>query len=125
MRAALVFGLLLTTISPAFANMGLGFGWGPTTQCFDPNSPPITVTDVPEGTTTLRFKLTDLDATNFNHGGGDVAFNGQETLPYGAFTYKGPCPPDPSRPHHYQLSLQALDANGALLSSAKAERSFP
>ena len=90
MRAALVFGLLLTTISPAAANMGLGFGWGPTKQCFDPNSPPITIADVPQRTATLRFKLTDLDAADFNHGGGDVNFQGQETLPYGAFTYKGP-----------------------------------
>lgn len=81
--------------------------------------------DVPQGTATLRFRLTDLDATDFNHGGDDVTFNGQETLPYGAFAYKGPCPPDPSRPHHYQLSLQALDANGVLLSTAKAQRSFP
>lgn len=125
MRLLLVCGLLVATSSAAYAGMSLGFRWGPTKQCFDTSSPPITVADVPDGTATLRFRLTDLDAANFNHGGGDVAFNGQETLPYGAFQYKGPCPPDPAKPHHYRLSLQALDADGAVLATAKAERRFP
>ncbi|MBN9275364.1 MAG: hypothetical protein J0J15_35015, partial [Mesorhizobium sp.] len=50
---------------------------------------------------------------------------GQTALPYGAFHYKGPCPPDPTKPHTYRLTMQALDANGAVLATAKAQRRFP
>ncbi len=125
MRLVLACAFLLAGGSAALAGMSLGFRWGPTGQCFDPNSPPITLADVPDGTVKLRFRMTDLDATGFNHGGGEVAFDGQETLGYGAFHYKGPCPPDPSRPHHYELSMQALDAGGKVLASARAERRFP
>ena len=125
MRIVLICGFLVATTSAAFAGMGVGFQWGPTKQCFDPNSPPISVRGVPAATRTLRFKLTDLNAVTFKHGGGDVAFGGQTALPYGAFHYKGPCPPDRTKPHTYRLTMQALDANGAVLATAKAQRRFP
>ena len=108
---------------PSLANaMGIGFDWGPTKKCFDPKSPPITVSGIPKGTKKLRFHLVDLNAIDFNHGGGTVEYKGSSKFAYGAFRYMGPCPPEP---HTYQMSVEALDAGGKVLGKAKATRKFP
>jgi phosphatidylethanolamine-binding protein (PEBP) family uncharacterized protein len=102
--------------------MSVSFEWGPTKKCFDPKSPPIALSGVPEGTKNLAIKMTDLNAVDYNHGGGTVAYSGQKSLPYGAFRYQGPCPP--SR-HTYQFTVKALDGSGKVLATAKARRPFP
>lgn len=102
--------------------MTLSFDWGPTTRCFDPNSPPIHVGDVPKGTKRLSFVMHDLDAPNFHHGGGSVRYLGNASLDYGAFHYKGPCPP---KQHTYRMTVTATDASGKVLAKAGAERKFP
>jgi phosphatidylethanolamine-binding protein (PEBP) family uncharacterized protein len=102
--------------------MNLSFDWGPTAPCFDPKSPPIKLGDVPDGTKELRFKMVDLDAPHFDHGGGTVKYAGKDSLPYGTFQYKGPCPPSP---HTYEISIEALDAGGNVLAEAKARKRFP
>jgi phosphatidylethanolamine-binding protein (PEBP) family uncharacterized protein len=102
--------------------MGLSLTWGPTAKCFDPKSPPISVSDVPSGTKTLRFEMHDLQAPGFHHGGGTVVYRGNGRFPYGAFTYKGPCPP---QPHIYRFIAEALDGSGKVLATASAERRFP
>lgn len=118
--AALAAALIL---APGLASaMGLSFQWGPTKKCFDPKSPPISVSDVPEGTKKLRFEMHDLQAPNFHHGGGTVAYRGKDNFPYGAFAYKGPCPP---KPHVYRFTAKALDGGGKVLATASAERRFP
>jgi phosphatidylethanolamine-binding protein (PEBP) family uncharacterized protein len=113
---------LAATTSAASADMGMEFDWGPTKTCFDPNSPPITLSAVPRGTSKLVFRMVDRNAVGFNHGGGTVVYSGQKSLPYGAFRYKGPCPP---QPHTYQITVKALDAAGKTLATARAERRFP
>jgi phosphatidylethanolamine-binding protein (PEBP) family uncharacterized protein len=105
----------------AFA-MGLSFDWGPTKACFDPKSPPMSVSDVPAGTKRLRIHMTDLDAPRFHHGGGTVAYEGSGKLAYGAFSYKGPCPP---KPHTYRFTAEALDGSGKVLATATAKKRFP
>ena len=102
--------------------MGLSFTWGPTRQCFDQKSPPVTLRDVPAATTQLRFKLVDLDAPDYPHGGDTIPYAGKDSLPYGAFGYTGPCPPSP---HTYRLSVEALDGGGKVLAKAEAEQRFP
>ena len=57
-------------------------------------NPRFVLTDVPEGTKFLRFKLVDTNVRDFNHGGGVVAYTGQDVIEPGAFKYKSPCPPD-------------------------------
>ncbi len=104
------------------ADLGVSFDWGPTTKCFDPKSPPISVTNVPARTRTLDVKMTDRNAPNFNHGGGRVAYKGQSRLPYGAFRYKGPCPPEGT--HSYRITVTALDAAGKALASGSDTRPF-
>lgn len=99
----------------------MSFEWGPTGKCFDSKSPPIKLSGVPKGTAKLRFRMRDLDAPNYHHGGGTVAYSGANSLPYGAFRYKGPCPPSP---HVYRFSVDALDAKGKKLGSATAKKRF-
>ena len=108
---------------PAAASaMDLGFSWGPTKKCFDPKSPPVTLGGVPAGTVKLRFKMIDLNAPTYPHGGQTVPYKGEKSLPYGAFRYKGPCPPSP---HTNEISVDALDAGGKVLAKAKARKRFP
>ena len=114
---AIVFGAMTASASA----MSMSFDWGPTKSCFDPKSPPISLSDVPKGTVKLRFKMVDLNAINYPHGGGTVAYTGKNKLAYGAFRYKGPCPPTP---HTYQFTVDALDKNGKKLATAKARKSF-
>ena len=106
----------------AASAMGLSFEWGPTQQCFDKKSPPVRLSDVPAKTEKLRFKLVDLDAPDYPHGGDTIQYAGNDSLPYGAFRYTGPCPPSP---HTYRLSAEALDAGGKVLAKAAAEKRFP
>lgn len=120
-KAGALAAALVLVPGLAFA-MGLSFEWGPTKKCFDPKSPPISVSGVPAGTKRLRFEMHDLQAPKFHHGGGTVAYRGRNSLPYGAFTYKGPCPP---QPHVYRFTAKALDGSGKVLATATAERRFP
>jgi hypothetical protein len=118
----LMLGLAVVMMAePAFARMSVHLDWGPTKSCFDPNSPPFAVSGVPKGTKTLKFHMTDLNVPSFRHGGGLVAYNKQSKIPYGAFHYKGPCPP---RPHLYRFDVEALDGKGKVLAKAVAEKRF-
>ena len=116
-----VAATLLITGTCASA-MELSFSWGPTKKCFDSKSPPMTVSKVPNGTEKLKFKMVDRNAMGYRHGGGTVEFKGSGNLPYGAFRYKGPCPPSP---HTYEFTVQAIDMSGKVLAKATARRKFP
>ena len=122
MRIPVAFLLVLCASSPAMAGMSVSFAWGPTTKCFDKNSPPITLKGVPEGTAKLDIRMQDLNAMNYNHGGAKIDYSGQSSLAYGAFRYKGPCPPST---HTYRFTVKALDAKGKVLDKAEAKRKFP
>jgi len=122
MRAVLGLCLLSAMTTNALADMTVAFEWGPTKQCFDTRSPPMHVSGAPGGTASLDIRMADLNS-DYVHGGGKVGFKGQGALPYGAFRYKGPCPPD--GPHTYVFTVKALDAQGKTLATAKATRKFP
>ncbi|MRX33236.1 phospholipid-binding protein [Aminobacter sp. MDW-2] len=123
MRRLFVMAAALSVVaSSSFAaGMGVSFEWGPTKKCFDSKSPPIVLSNVPAGTVKLEIKMIDQNAS-YNHGGGNVAFSGQSQLPYGAFKYKGPCPP--SGTHFYKITVKALDASGKALASGSATQPF-
>jgi phosphatidylethanolamine-binding protein (PEBP) family uncharacterized protein len=76
---------------------------------------------VPAGTVKLDIRMVDLNAPDYPHGGGKIAYGGN-SLPYGAFRYQGPCPP---APHTYQFTVKALDAKGKTLDKATARKRFP
>ena len=105
------------------AGFGVDFSWDGTAACFDPKSPPFTLSGVPAGTKRLTFALKDLDAPSFPHGGGTVAFTGQTQVSRGAFSYKGPCPP--SGQHTYQWTVEAQDEAGKTLATAMVAKKFP
>jgi phosphatidylethanolamine-binding protein (PEBP) family uncharacterized protein len=67
--------------------------------------------------------MTDLDAPNFVHGGGTVAYNGQHLIPRGAFSYRGPCPPQGQ--HRYQWRIDAEDVAEHTLATAVITKNFP
>lgn len=120
MRFLMTALLLMGTAGSASA-MSMSFEWGPTKKCFDSKSPPISLSDVPSGTAKLRFKMVDLNAIGYPHGGATVTYSGKNKLAYGAFRYKGPCPP---AQHTYQITVDALDKSGKKLATAKARKSF-
>lgn len=85
-------------------------------------SPRFKVANPPAGTVQLDFKMTDLDAPTFNHGGGKAAYGGGGEVAAGAFTFTGPCPP---ATHRYEWSAVARDAQGKSLGSARAVMKYP
>ena len=113
----------LPLLALAQSSFSIDFTWQGTKACFDPQSPPFTLSGVPPGTKTLRFTMKDLDAPSFDHGGGTIAYTGQQRIPRGAFTYRGPCPPNGQ--HHYAWSVEALDAAGKALVVATMVKPFP
>lgn len=122
MRIALAITILALTAGTASADMSMKFDWGPSKKC-DSKSPPISVSGVPDGTVKLQFSMTDLNVPTFRHGGGSVDYKGQNAVPYGAFRYKGPCPP--SGVHKYRITVKALDAKKKTLATASATQNFP
>lgn len=122
MRIAATILVFFLMTAGAEAAMHVAVDWGPTKKCFDPKSPPMTLSDVPAGTERLDIRMVDLDAPSYPHGGGIVVFTGQTSLPYGAFAYRGPCPPSP---HTYEFTVKALDAAGKALATATARKRFP
>ncbi|MXN63495.1 phospholipid-binding protein [Stappia sp. GBMRC 2046] len=103
--------------------MGVSFSWNESHKCSSV-PPAFYISGVPKGTKTLEFKMTDLDAPSFPHGGGTVPYTGTGKIPEGAFTYTGPCPPDGA--HRYEFEVTAYGETGdKVLGQGKAARSFP
>jgi phosphatidylethanolamine-binding protein (PEBP) family uncharacterized protein len=118
--------LLLAVATPSLAQtpgFSVDFSWQGTASCFDPRSPPFSLAGVPPGTKRFVFAMKDLDAPQFPHGGGTIAFSGQTQVERGAFSYQGPCPP--SGQHTYQWTVEAQDASGKALATATVAKKFP
>lgn len=121
--AVAVLVLVGGAMSHAQPKFALDFTWEGTAKCFDPKSPPFSLSGVPVGTKVLRFALKDLDAPTFPHGGGSVVYSGQTQIERGAFAYKGPCPP--TGQHSYQWTAEAQDGTGNTLATATTTKKFP
>ncbi len=111
----------------AQAEMTLAFDWGKIPRCTTgrPNtvpSPTFVLKGVPKGTTTVTFRLKDLDVPSYNHGGGKVKMATSGKVPSGVFKYKSPCPP--SGRHTYEWTATAKAGNKTL-ASAKARKTYP
>lgn len=106
------------------AELSVDFSWEGIMACSH-ESPEVRVSDIPDGTTELRVRLTDVDMPAWNHGGGNVAHDGSGIIPAGALKigYNGPCPP--SGRHKYEFSVMAVDAEGGIVGFGKARQSFP
>lgn len=104
------------------AALQISFVWATEHRC-STSPPAFEITGVPEGTTELRFKMTDLNVPAYQHGGGSIAYSGGSEVPAGAFSYKGPCPP--SGAHMYEFDVKALNAGGEIVAKGTAKRPFP
>lgn len=126
-RLALTLAALCATASPALAEFSIAFDWGNIPRCTtgNPNtvgSPAFVIRDLPAGTTSVEFKLTDLDVPQYKHGGAKLKIGQSGQLPFGAFKYKSPCPPSGS--HTYEWTATARNGN-TVLARAAARRSYP
>ena len=87
------------------------------------DNPIFTLANVPEGTVEIEFRLKDLDAPGYDHGGGSAAYTGENEIDPGAFKYKSPCPPGGT--HTYRWTATAKDDSGETLGKADATREYP
>lgn len=106
------------------ARMVVDFSWEGVQACSH-ESPEIRVSNIPDGTSQLLVRLTDVSVPAWNHGGGRLTYDGSEIIPAGALDigYNGPCPPDGR--HKYEFSIMAVDAEGVIIGFGKARQSFP
>lgn len=106
------------------AIIDIDFAWSKKSGCSQ-ISPAIKVSNVPKNTSYLKFKMSDWDAPNFNHGGGEVAYAGNNLIPEGALkSYTGPCPP--SGKHTYEITVKALNASKEqILGEGKNHKKYP
>jgi len=115
--SAAIFGLALLTSTHSYA-FSASFKW-----CTG-SSPLFSLSGVPKGTATLSFHMFDHQAA-FNHGGGDVRYTGQKTVPCGSLhEWTGPFPP-PGATHTYEFTIKALDSAGNVLGTANPSRDYP
>ena len=118
----------LSTIN-TYADFSFTFEWGDIKKCTTgkPNivpNPIFNLSNVPEGTKELRFKMKDKDVPGYNHGGGKIKnYGGENVIQPGAFKYKSPCPPKGS--HTYEWTLTAIGEKKKKLGKAKATREYP
>jgi phosphatidylethanolamine-binding protein (PEBP) family uncharacterized protein len=122
MKTIFISGVLAFGLTTGAQAMTVNVDWTGTAQCFDTQSPIFKIKGVPKKAVKLRLNMTDLDAPNYPHGGGEVAYKGEAQLPKGAFRYTGPCPPSI---HNYQWTVEALDASGQLVDTTKVVMPFP
>ena len=125
--ASLAMAAMAANFSCAHA-FSFSFDWGAIPKCTtgNPNvvnSPMFKLVEIPAGAATINFRLKDIDAPNFNHGGGTVAYLGKPEIISGAFKYQSPCPPNGS--HTYVWTATVFDKAGKRLTSASSSQRYP
>jgi phosphatidylethanolamine-binding protein (PEBP) family uncharacterized protein len=129
-----VFMFLVAILWAATAAAGdfqMTFEWGDIPLCTSgrPNrvpNPKFVLSNVPEGTKFIEFKMKDLDAPSYNHGGGTVTYSGDDVIEPGAFTYLSPCPPGGT--HRYRWTARAKEKTGLFsgsIGTAEAMKTYP
>ncbi|MCK5541489.1 MAG: hypothetical protein KAI40_02270 [Desulfobacterales bacterium] len=119
-----LFGCVSAKVSPNAVDLKVSFKWTKASKCSN-KSPKIYVSNISKGTKSLKVKLNDFDAPNWNHGGGTVPYKGSGVIKAGALKngYNGPCPP--SGRHSYQFTVHAIDKEGIIIGIGKALKKFP
>ena len=87
-------------------------------------NPVFTLENVPEGTQWLYFQLTDLDAPNYPHGGGWIAYEG-DIMAEDVFTYKSPCPPNGVHRYTWEVTATSSQDRNNMLGTAVLTRKYP
>ncbi len=120
----LFLGCVTTKVAPDAAELAVYFSWEGIEKCSG-YSPEIKVSGIPAGTKFFEVKLKDLDAPQWDHGGGKAENNGSGIILAGALKnrYNGPCPPRGS--HRYQFTVNAVNGEGIIIGIGKAVKEFP
>lgn len=124
---AILLSLLLLAAPASAEDFTIGFGWGDIPLCTSGRpgmvpSPKFTVKGLPAGTDRIQFRLRDLNAPRYNHGGGTIRVTRDGTIPAGVFTYKSPCPPGGTHVYEWRATAKR---GGKVLGVATARRSYP
>lgn len=125
-----LIALALSLVSSAAAaqSFSMSFEWGNIPLCTSgrPNTvgnPVFVLRGLPPGTTSVQFKLKDLNVPSYNHGGSKkLGITQGGAVPSGVFKYKSPCPP--SGAHTYEWTATARAGN-KVVGTAKAQRRYP
>ena len=121
-RIAIGAAALLAATLPSAA-FSAKFSWRGIPAC-GTVSPAFALTSVPRGTVSLSLAMRDRDAPEVETGGAPIPYAGHGTVPKGAVTYTGPCPPKGTS-HHYIWTIHALDAKGGDLDMTEAAGDYP
>jgi phosphatidylethanolamine-binding protein (PEBP) family uncharacterized protein len=114
-KMVISISLLLSSSVLAQTGLTVDWDWKRAHQCSS-TSPRIEVAGIPTEAKSLSISLVDHDARHYDHGGGQIAYDGNSktTIQEGALkNYKGPCPPNfSSFGHDYEFTVRALGADG-------------
>jgi len=116
-----LIGMIITSFDLQAEEFRIEFDWDSGMKsCFSRVSPEIKLFSVPEGTKQLSVNMKDRQS-NYYHGGGKFAYNGESSIPAGALkSWKGPCPPVPEM-HTYVFTVKA---KGGKKARARFARKF-
>ena len=127
--------ILISTIF-IFTNLSYGddfsleFEWGNIKKCIwtgqgrKVKNPTFKLSNVPEGTVSLSFRMKDRTHQNSDHGGGRVKYEGNDIIEKGQFRYWSPCPPR-NKQHTYEWRVVAKDKDNKTLGITKEKREYP
>jgi phosphatidylethanolamine-binding protein (PEBP) family uncharacterized protein len=119
-----VYGCNATKVSENASALDVSFEWTKKSVCSN-ISPTIIVDNIPKETKYLQVEVVDLNMKSYDHGGGEVTYDGLNTIKEGALkSFDGPCPP-PRTEHSYEITVKALSADKKLiLGHGKAIRKY-
>ena len=128
MRNLLKGMLLMWLVSGVAAPFQFSFSWAGLKNCDTgyPNwvsNPPFYFKNVPVGTQWIFFKMVDLQAPGYHHGGGWVQYRGRQAIKRDQFHYRSPCPP--GGVHTYRWTAWACRSKSLNHPLARAQRSRP
>ena len=116
-------GCATEKVAPNALTLGVEYSWKGITNCSN-ISPAIKVTGFPKETKSFSVRMSDLNDSTVNHGGGKILNDSSGMIPSGAFDdYRGPCLQ--GSVHRFQFIVNALDAQGTVIGEGKAIQTFP
>ncbi len=127
----LIATLTAFPLSAQANDFSITFDWSDLKKCTSGmpktvKNPTFSLQNVPDGTTWIHFKLTDLNVPGYNHGGGWVEYKGQSIIEPGAFDYKSPCPPNGQHEYRWTVSAKSKKSSfGGTIGQAKASKIYP
>ena len=126
---SLLGSIIVFPLTSSAGDFSVEFDWGDLKKCTTgrPNTvsnPLFTLSNVPDGTKFLKFRMRDNNAPGYNHGGGKIEYTGDNVIQPGAFKYKSPCPPRGVHTYVWTVTAQSKKSGGKL-GSANASKKYP